>query len=126
MTIVFESKMSYYLFNKSLGSETEIKRNKRIKPFGVSSFFIGIKFMEDIEAKLDQMATYLAEIMLSQLGFSFIPSVRPQLAKFKIGGIFAVAISFPREEARQEIPFYFYESLCFVYQGNYYESTNWK
>lgn len=124
MTIVFEPKMSYYLFNKSLGSETEIKRNKRIKPFGKSSFFIGIKFMEDIEAKLDQMATYLAEIMLSQLGFSFILSVRPQLAKFKIGGIFTVTLGSPKEEAQPEIPFYFYESLSFAYQGDYYESAN--
>lgn len=116
--------MSYYLFNKSLGSETEIKRNKRIKPFGVSSFFIGIKFMEDIEAKLDQMATYLAEIMLSQLGFSFIPSVKPQVTKLRIGGIFTVTIEFPKEETLSEIPFYSYESLSFVYQRGYYEPAN--
>lgn len=119
------SKMSYHLLNKSLGS-TEIKgnRNKRIRPFGKSSFFIGTKFMKDIEAKLDQMATYLAEIMLSQLGFSFIPSVRPQVAKLKIGGIFAVTVGFPQEEIQPEISFYFYESLCFVYQGDHYESAN--
>lgn len=124
MTIVFEPKMSYYLFNKSLGSETEIKRNKRIKPFGVSSFFIGIKYMEDIEAKLDQMATYLAEIMLSQLGFSFIPNVRPQVTKLRIGGVFTVTIEFLQEEPESEIPFYSYESLSFVYQGGHYGPAN--
>lgn len=121
MAIVFESKMSYYLLNKSLGSQTEIKRNKRIQPLGESSFFIGRKIMKDIEAKLDQMATYLAEIMLSQLGFSFIPSVRPQAAKLRIGGIFTVAIGFPVEEIQPEISFNHFESLSLVYTGDYYE-----
>ena len=78
--------------------------------------------MEDIEAKLDQMATYLAEIMLSQLGFSFIPSVRPKEARIRIGGIFTVFAGFSEEEI-QNVPFYHYESLSFSIGINTYETN---
>jgi hypothetical protein len=74
--------------------------------------------MKDIE-KLDQMATYLAEIMLSQLGFSFIPSVRPNVVRLRTGGIFTVSVGFLEEEV-QEIPFFYYESLNFVSGENNY------
>jgi len=73
--------------------------------------------MKNIEAKLDQMATYLAEIMLSQLGFSFIPSVRPKVTRLRIGGIFTVSVGFLEEET-QEISFFYYEQLNFI-QGGY-------
>lgn len=99
-------------------SSSEIKRNKRKQLFGESSFFIGKKIMEEIEGKLDQMATYLAELMLSQLGFSFIPSVRPDVIQIQIGGIFTVPIGFPKDEIL-EVPYFYYEPLVFTVEvGN--------
>lgn len=114
MTIVFESKMSYYLFNKNLGSETEIKRNKRIQPLGEPSFFIGRKIMEDIEVQLDLLATQLAELILSQLGYRFIPKVA-----FITGGTFIVTIGFQMEA--WNYPPFCYEALACEVKREFYE-----
>lgn len=100
----------------------ELKEIKRSEISGDrllgSSTFLFKKTMEDLEVKLDQMATYLAEIMLSQLGFSFVPKV-----KFALGGIFTVTVDFPEEET-DDVSFYFYEPLCFIHKGGCY-GLNW-
>ena len=82
-------------------------------------FFVVKRDMENIDAKLDQMATYLAEIMLSQLGFRFIPK-----AKFIIGGLFTVIRGFPMEDIR-DVPFFHTESLNIIYGDIHYDTIKW-
>lgn len=99
-------------------SSSEIKR-KEIRGNslrGESSFFNGRLIMEDIDAKLDHVASILAEIFLSQLGFSFFPSVKPSVIRPRNGGLFSVIADFPDPD----INFYHYESLIFMQGANIY------
>ncbi|HUW21146.1 MAG TPA: hypothetical protein VMW41_00585 [Candidatus Bathyarchaeia archaeon] len=70
--------------------------------------------MKDIEAKLNQAATLLAEVMLSQLGFNFIPKVRIELSY-----IFQIKIILTGSP--YEIPFNYYEKLSFTRKEGFNE-----
>lgn len=107
--------MFKYLIRLIRVNRNKKKRNKRrTVVFDNSSFSFGENIMENIEAKLDQAATLLAELMLSQLGFSFIPKVR-----IEISHIFRIRLDLVEES--QKLSFSYYEPLSFTWKEGFDE-----
>lgn len=106
----------YKIFNKTIKS-LEIKRKRSeisgVMPCWRLHFLRFIKTMKDLEAQLDLLATQLAELMLSQLGYRFIPKVG-----FVTGGTFTVFIGFQFEQYGN-IPFSYTSLKCEVVKEFY-------
>ncbi len=107
----------YKIFNKTFKS-LEIKRKRSdisgVTPCWCLHFLRFIKTMKDLEAQLDLLATQLAELMLSQLGYRFIPKVG-----FITGGTFTVFLEYQIEHF-SNLPLNFKSLLCVV-KKEFYE-----